>query len=142
MNKKQKGFTLFELLVSISIIGILTALGVVSFSNAQKKARDSRRIQDMDAIQKAAEQFYSTNAYTYPANPAAFVPNNFQVFPSDPKNDATYFYTYSGPVGTTYCAWVKMENSGVGNCNQAAGTCASITYVASGGSHYCIKNQQ
>ena len=45
---KNKGFTLFELLVSISIIALLTALATISFSSAQKKARDSKRIQDME----------------------------------------------------------------------------------------------
>jgi len=30
---KTKGFTLFELLVVVAIIGILAAVGVVSFSN-------------------------------------------------------------------------------------------------------------
>ena len=59
--KKRKGFTLFELLVSISIIAILTALATVSYSIAQKKARDARRTQDMDAIRKAQELYYSQN---------------------------------------------------------------------------------
>jgi prepilin-type N-terminal cleavage/methylation domain-containing protein len=68
MNKKRitlvnkQGFTLFELLVSISIVGILSALAIVSFSSAQKKARDSRRVQDMELVGKAAEQYMLNNS--------------------------------------------------------------------------------
>ncbi len=55
----SKGFTLLELLVTISIIGILMAIGSVSFSTAQKRGRDSRRQGDLAAIQKAMEQCYA-----------------------------------------------------------------------------------
>ena len=35
----QKGFTLLELLVVVAIIGILAAIGVVSFTGFQKAAK-------------------------------------------------------------------------------------------------------
>ena len=53
--KSKKGFTLFELLISISIVGILTALAVVSYSGSQLRARNQRRVEDLNMIQKAAE---------------------------------------------------------------------------------------
>ena len=42
--KKQKGFTLVELLIVIIIIGILATLVIVTFSGVQAKARDSRSL--------------------------------------------------------------------------------------------------
>ncbi len=51
-EENNLGFTLFELLVSISIIAILTAMVSLSYSVAQKKARDARRRQDMESVQK------------------------------------------------------------------------------------------
>ena len=66
--------------MSISIIGILTALASVAYSGAQKKARDARRVEDMKLIQTAAEQFYSQMNYVYPTstNPTAWIPTGGQ----------------------------------------------------------------
>lgn len=63
---KKNGFTLLELLVVIGIIGILLALITVSFTSAQRQSRDSRRRQDLAAIQNALEQYYSENSFSYP----------------------------------------------------------------------------
>ncbi len=68
---KQSGFTIVELLIVIVIIGILAAIGFVSYSNATKKARDTERESDVKAIAAKAEEYYAsdaTNAGSYPAD--------------------------------------------------------------------------
>jgi len=62
----KKAFTLLEMLVVIGIIGILIGLGALSYSTAQKKARDAKRKQDLKAFQNAMEQCYAVNNYSYP----------------------------------------------------------------------------
>jgi type II secretion system protein G len=62
---RNKGFTLIELLVVIAIIGVLATMAVVSFGNARKKARDTKRIADLRQISKAAEMYYDEIGY-YP----------------------------------------------------------------------------
>jgi len=143
-KNKKNGFTLFELLVSISIIGILTALASVAYSGAQKKARDARRVEDIKLIQTAAEQFYSQNNYVYPTSTLATGWTGtggvaiLNAFPVDPKNDSTYKYTYSGGVGTSYCACAVVESVKNGNADNN-----SCTFdVGNSGSHFCVKNQQ
>lgn len=138
MNKKNNGgFTLFELLVSISIIGILTALAVVSFSAAQKRARDARRIEDMGIVQKAAEQYYSQNSYNYPANTSPWT-GVLEAFPIDPKGTGWTGYRYYLGAGTTYCACAAMENPA--NGNSTSNNCVFGTGVT--GPFYCVRSQQ
>ena len=57
--KRSRGFTLIELLVVITIIGILSGIGVAAFTSVQKKGRDAQRKSDLSSIQAALEQYYS-----------------------------------------------------------------------------------
>ncbi len=63
--KKQKGFTLVELLIVIIIIGILATLVIVTFSGVQAKARDSKRQTDIGAVDSHIEAFYAEHGW-YP----------------------------------------------------------------------------
>ena len=65
MPAHKKGFTLIELLVVISIIAILSAIGMTVFSGVQKGARDAKRVADLNAIATSLEIFYYTYGY-YP----------------------------------------------------------------------------
>jgi len=47
---QSKGFTLIELLVVIVIIGILAGLGISSFTGSLERARDAKRIADLDEM--------------------------------------------------------------------------------------------
>lgn len=139
---KNKGFTLFELLVSISIIAILTALVSLSYSAVQKRARDARRRQDMESVQKAAEQFYSLSNYDYPGStnaPADWTVDSqavLNIFPTDPKGTGWTGYSCSSIGSTGYCCCAALEDDDSGNASNNSCT------FASDGSYYCIKNQQ
>lgn len=50
-----EGFTLIELMVAITIVAILSIMGLVAFSTVQKSARDTKRRGDIDAIATALE---------------------------------------------------------------------------------------
>ncbi|PIP52662.1 hypothetical protein COX09_00345, partial [Candidatus Beckwithbacteria bacterium CG23_combo_of_CG06-09_8_20_14_all_47_9] len=50
-----RGFTLIEILVTISIIALLTMIGVTNFRVANQKARDGRRQGDLEQIKAALE---------------------------------------------------------------------------------------
>jgi len=61
INKKKvlQGFTLVELLVVMSIIGILATVMLSSFMSSQRRSRDAVRKSDLEQVGKALEMFYS-----------------------------------------------------------------------------------
>lgn len=66
---KSKGFTLVELLVVISIIAILSVIGLTIFSGVQKGARDAKRKEDLHSLALALEQYkVQNNTYTLAMN--------------------------------------------------------------------------
>lgn len=119
----KKGFTLIELLVSISIIAIISAIGFVTYSSAQISARDSKRKQDLKALQTSVTLYYQQNrkypgySGTWYKSTDATAPwihdinyNYINLMPVDPKNNGTgatpansnyqYFYQGCGPNDT------------------------------------------
>lgn len=102
----KKSFTLLEMLVVIGIVAILVSMGFVSYSTAQKKARDAKRQSDLKTAQQIMEQCYSVNNFQYPSIGAGSTtgsikatcpaPNDTITFTiTDPLNNATYKYTYT-----------------------------------------------
>jgi len=147
----RKGFTLLELLVTISIIGLLLGIGAVSFSTAQKRGRDSRRQGDMKAIQKSLEQCYSIDT-KYPQTAASDSSLDcsdgtmtMNQVPSDPQSTGSYTYTVDSDPATVYCLCSLLENIGKGNASDdGAGGGGSCTWDAGGvdNNYFCVSNQQ
>lgn len=116
----KKGFTLLELLVVISIIGILIAMGTVSYTTAQKKGRDSRRKSDLKAIQNAMEECYSLTS-SYPVIDISSATSitcggetPMSSVPRDPKGGSCSYHGTS--TATSYTFWADLEQSANG-CN-------------------------
>ncbi len=59
-ESRRGGFTLLELIVVITIIGILSSIVVVATKGAPAKARRTAAIADMDSILRVAEMLYTT----------------------------------------------------------------------------------
>jgi len=58
---KKQAFTLIELLIVVAIIGILAAIAVPNFLNAQVRAKISRAVADLRSIRTAMEMYNIDN---------------------------------------------------------------------------------
>lgn len=65
-QSKKSGFTLIELLIVIAIIGILATVASVSLVQARRRARDTKRVSDIQQVRNAL-LIYSNQRATYPA---------------------------------------------------------------------------
>ncbi len=64
MKHRRRGFTLIELLVVVAIIGILSAIGVVSYTKYKSSAEKKQAEISLSSIY-LAQQEYKSNNQTY-----------------------------------------------------------------------------
>lgn len=60
-ERKQKGFTIVELLIVIVVIGILAAIVIVAYNGVQQRARDAQRRQDLSTLAKIISIYNADN---------------------------------------------------------------------------------
>jgi prepilin-type N-terminal cleavage/methylation domain-containing protein len=139
--KKQKGFTIVELLIVIVVIGILATLVIVTFTGIQKKARDSQRQTDINAVNGQLAKFYTDFGF-YPSladiNSSAFRtaymkgldpeslkdPKGTSTAMADATTANTYVYHATGGAGCTTTSTVSTTADPTDN------TCDSYTLTA------------
>lgn len=132
-KSNSQGFTLVELLVVITIIAILSVIGMAVFTGVQKNARDSRRKADIDAMSKAMEAQYDQTTGQYKTS---LLTTYFStgIVPTDPQG-ASYTTGTITTAGFVFCA--SLESS-TGNASSNTGG------AVSGGNngYYCMRNAQ
>lgn len=65
--KTRNGFTLIELLVVMAIIALLSSVVLATLATARSKARDSRRVADIQQLMTALELYNDANGH-YPGS--------------------------------------------------------------------------
>ena len=78
MRHYSRGFTLIELLVVVAIIGILSAVGVTSYSGYKSSAEKKQAEITLNSIYLAEQEYKSNNGeYYYNASTSNIVTNLF-----------------------------------------------------------------
>ncbi len=117
-----EGFTLIEVLVAATIIGVLAAVAVSSYTSINKRSRDSKRRSDIEQVRSALEMYRSDNGFYPPVDTSGFgnvsdltsylVTSYMPAIPSDPTSTQAYYYYATNPSGVNYygyCLCGKLE---------------------------------
>jgi type II secretion system protein G len=128
----KKGFTLIEILIVISILGLLSAWIFPNFTTSLARSRDSKRRLDLQAVSKALQAYYNdhqnypndddvgcikvaSNAYcwgeAFIVGPSGNQDNYMTKLPQDPKSSLSYYYEVVEP-GTGYVLEACLERPG------------------------------
>ena len=80
----RRGFTLIEMIIVFTMIGILVGLALPQFKNAAKKARESTLKEDLTILRKLIDQYF-VDKTKYPASLQALVDEKYlRKIPVDP----------------------------------------------------------
>ncbi len=129
---KQRGFTMVELLVVISIIGLLATIIFANFSQGKMQARDKVRKAELKEIQLALE-LYKAQERNYPTALADLAPDYLPEVPRDPGGDV---YSYRSD-GNSYKVWtddveaiqISSFSDEFARCPSAGGNCLTLESI-------------
>lgn len=80
----NRGFTIFELLAVMVILGILASIAIPSYKRSQIKARESVLAEDLYQMRKAIDAYYADHA-AYPDNLDQLIYSKYlRGIPADP----------------------------------------------------------
>lgn len=129
---KKNGFTFIELIVVVTIVLILSLGAVISFAGGNKKARDSRRMTDLEKIRVALELYRQANGI-YPILPPVPtpLPTGFSAYldswPKDPSTGKNYYYNRTGDYTYQLCSF--LENIDINSASVLCGSnCGGLCY--------------
>lgn len=113
--KFRNGFTLVELMVVISIISVLAVVGVTFYGSSQQKARNAKRISDIQEIAKTIDAH--KNPSWAPINCQGFINSYCPI-------QGSWFSSGqlpTDPLGGSYCinslSTTPMTPQPLGGCN-------------------------
>ena len=123
-NKKQKGFTLIELIIVIAIIGILAAIAIPTYLGFQNRARNSQSVSAVGVIRLGLAAYKAdTPAGDYPLSGTEnelftaladyITTEDADALKADIAGGSGSWDSYTSADGSTYTLVVNAAGSGV-----------------------------
>ena len=110
MRHHSRGFTLIELLVVVAIIGILSAIGVVSYGKYKTSAEKKQAEISLNSIYLAEQEYKSNNGeYSYNTSTSNIVTNLFDGI--DDLTKQAYFFKTTNANTLSIIATNKKNSS-------------------------------
>ena len=151
LRRPRRGFTFVELLISMIIVGCLSAIAVPKYIDLKRRANTTKVIGDFQAVRVAVMSFYADSSYfpgesgpgEIPANLTKYLPMNFtfqrQEWMLDYENwdlgGSVGFSSSSALIGVTIicqdAVLAETTSRVLGNVPQVSAS-PSITFMVSG----------
>lgn len=149
MTKKQKGFTLVELMIVVAIIGVLAAVAIPKFADMLEKSREGATKGNLSAIKSGISNYYADQQGQYPntldtqtmvigsATYPAFITSYMEVLPSVKVTAKSTFNTTAngqgkGPGVPGAAATDKADNVAVALWSSAPSLATNSTSAGKG----------
>ena len=88
VSRREHGFTLVELLVVISLISILAAMGLVQYRNSVQRTREATLMRDLFEMRDLIDQYYADKG-KYPSSLDVLVSDGYlRKIPVDPMTNS------------------------------------------------------
>ena len=135
------GFTVVEMAVAILIVGIITAVSYVSYTNIQATARNAEASEQLAGFNRALVR-YKANHGSYPSSTANLVDEYAVSFTTDLFSTDTYYnllYCTSAPYGSYALTAITRNGKQIYIKNNGAPAeyTGSLTWTENNGSGIC-----
>jgi general secretion pathway protein G len=86
--KRQRGFTLIEVLIVIVLVVILASIGLATYTNSVRRAREATLKEDLFRMRDAMDQYYA-DKNKWPSSLQDLVTDGYlRAIPKDPFTDS------------------------------------------------------
>ena len=94
---KERGFSLLELIVVMTIIGLLVGITLPAYRDATQRAREATLKEDLTRMRTAIDEYYTDKGEYPPALDDLVVSGYLRRLPKDPmtESDATWLIEYA-----------------------------------------------